>query len=155
MDANNEVWKAFGRRLHFPRGPEERYWLELPNSFPLTGDIAANGSTGRRATAALAFRLGEAVNDCDFRDGSDPLFEQCHPHVCFSSDSDQRAHIARSVGQPSADVLVPSNGISARVLFDGVMLTFTDGLFGNQRPLTLGKCMRVGRDAVRRSAISA
>jgi hypothetical protein len=47
VGANNEVGKAFGVVCTFPEDLKNGYWLELPNSFPLTGDIAANSSTGR------------------------------------------------------------------------------------------------------------
>ena len=47
VDANNEVGKAFGVVYTFPEDLKNGYWLELPSSFPLTGDIAANSSTGR------------------------------------------------------------------------------------------------------------
>jgi len=42
-----EVGKAFGVVYTFPEDLKNGYWLELPRSFPLTGDIAANSSTGR------------------------------------------------------------------------------------------------------------
>jgi peroxiredoxin len=47
VDANKEVGKAFGVVYTFPEDLKNGYWLELPSSFPLTGDIAANSSTGR------------------------------------------------------------------------------------------------------------
>jgi len=137
VDANNESGRP-SARLHFPRGPEERALAGASQLLSTNWRHRGKQLDRPMSHCRLAFRLGAPVNDCDFRDGSDPVFEQCHPH------SDQQADIARSVGYPSADIWVPSNGVSARVLFEGVMLTFTDDLFGNRRPLTLGNVGALG-----------
>ena len=50
------VEKAFGVVYTFPDGLKNRYWLELPSSFPLTGDIAANGFTGEGLLRAYCNR---------------------------------------------------------------------------------------------------
>src|SRR5215472_2237355 len=50
------VEKAFGVVYTFPDGLKNRYWLELPSSFPLTGDIAANGFTGEGLLRAYCSR---------------------------------------------------------------------------------------------------
>ena len=54
VDANSESGRP--SRLHFPEDLKSGCWLELPNAFPLTGDIAANGLTGEGLLRAYCNR---------------------------------------------------------------------------------------------------
>jgi len=89
VDANNEVGKAFGVVYTFPEDLKNRYWLELPSSFPLPARTVPFGIAAEKDWPTVA--TPRATSDHVRSD-------QREPSLMRSRDQDARGAVVLTSG---------------------------------------------------------